>query len=1735
MGSGSMSDLRSHMDSGDSSYGIIPRVIHDLFEMIQQKETDDPTSTYRVHVQFLEIYGEDIRDLLDPTKTSKVTIRETAEGEVFVSGAREEVVSSAAQMMKTLDDGTRHRMTASTLMNISSSRSHAIFTVFLEHTIHTSAVVTVGNLGIENTSGGKGSNGPLLSSSSDHNGQTDTTATAASAEDGPSQTMHSREIRRCKFTFVDLAGSERAKRTGAQGLQLKEGIDINKGLLALGNVISALGDDTKRGKVHVPYRVSKITRILQDSLGGNSKTLMICCVSPSAPSFYESLNALRYANRARNIQNKPVVNRDPTLVLIDELKRLVLLLAGELHDVRTGTAGATPEGVLSVGDLETILSSGAMRGMEVGKRPSAPTTSTSMGMGVGMGMGMGVGMGVSVGVGCSSRPAAAVRPSALTARRPGTGGSVGSCAGTDAGTGSREDALSVAKELAATTTRADEAEFEVRRLTDQLKVSRVLASELSEQAILVQSERDFYCHKWADACPAEARLVLPQGAEGCAPSSPDHPDHPDHPEKDKMAAFAAQYLREIEALRRQLAEQQELLSTAKESSLLFEGGEGAALVEAELSANVAQVIAQTERQLLQEAQRLRRLGAGGREEYDEDLPASPYSTLSLPSSPYPSVRDALVADDGEDGRPPTSRIEEDEMAYQRRQKLMSDEVVSLGEQLQLKETLLGQLRRSQHQYGVMKAFYEQKLATLNEEMNQKQSERDRLEHELEDLERNTSKLETEAYRQKNEQERRLRGQLQKKEEELRLLKRRQEELSNLSRVQSRYQSQVVSLEKGIDMMRKQKVDLTKSLQCERKKHFAMLTMKAREIDRLKHELTTTAGETKRLSRDKQRAEERVKEALRDTAAMRKKVNDAQRYGSMAPSESNSGRLAKRTCAVKNAPPAKRVLSEEELRVKKWLDRRIQDINAREEAAEGLRKQCEQQLALLSRKEALEKEKHTIQQTALSLRDVIVEGGGSDQGGLSRGEEEALQEIEDRLDSVEGQLRLRHRNISEIEDQLTLADEAALPEKTLEALKRSSAGSLPAAHEVIRLLFDMLVGAKSAAQQRRAALARAEAKERQLRADLDEGASRMAALARAHDMEVTRAANEYEEKLQGLFTHSAMGRVVFQESGMQREEPSSPRAAAEEARSLGSSPTHLTSAGWSTPDNGHADVLMRYHPRSLPRPEGGEVLEATDMRSSVMLEVAVEQTKLLRARLDRESTRNNYLQERVADLDTTRQQLQRELEEKAIHVRFLEDERQLFKEMADDLRAGMASLGGAGMNVLKQVRGASRRADVEDEEEDTDTDSVLGAFDSLGDVITRTGSVTGAHALSAAAVASATTSPIADRPDRHNSPPRPPVGAGAGAGSIYDRLTNPSNFTGAMKNVFEQDLAQKRQKVQLIKSGQFTRKDKDSSVGFVFLNPRAEARNAQYVSNNGSDNEDMSHHPALQGVQSLQGVQGPPPVLPGQGHKHVKRKEASEAPVGEAKGEVKGLEPDAPARGGESDVLVKELTVFRATISPIKVTSPVMTPYPPLPPTTADYTYALSPRAFETSEKDKEKEKEEESGFSALGLGTALTNWFRSGTGSGRSSFVAEEGRGSRERDPSSVLLSAPLSASSGGSLDEYAGHLVCSVDDLENERPPVVTPTAPTHTGAAAAPRPVKTAGASASATAAREGRRQSYAATLKELRGTRAPLPSGAAAAKSATMPGATATATAGAGNTNIAPTNTSVKAKMQLLGGKR
>lgn len=150
-----------------------------------------------------------------------------------------------------------------------------------------------------------------------------------------------------KMHLVDLAGSERAKKSQVNKARLKEGININKSLLQLGNVISALVDKQD----HIPYRNSKLTLFLQDSLGGNSRTLMIACVSPSDSNYSETLNTLRYASRARKIKNQPVVNRDPHAAQLYSLRQQLAQAVSEIQRLRLMIKSRNdPDGSMKVGE-----------------------------------------------------------------------------------------------------------------------------------------------------------------------------------------------------------------------------------------------------------------------------------------------------------------------------------------------------------------------------------------------------------------------------------------------------------------------------------------------------------------------------------------------------------------------------------------------------------------------------------------------------------------------------------------------------------------------------------------------------------------------------------------------------------------------------------------------------------------------------------------------------------------------------------------------------------------------------------------------------------------------------------------------------------------------------------------------------------------------------------------------------------------------------------------------------------------------------------------------------------------------------------------------------------------------------------------------------------------------------------------------------------------------------------------
>ncbi|XP_044045186.1 kinesin-like protein KIF16B isoform X4 [Siniperca chuatsi] len=258
--------------------GLIPRFCEGLFSRISEATRWDEAS-FRTEVSYLEIYNEKVRDLLrrKSTQTYNLRVREHPKDGPYVEDLSKHLVQNYSDVEELMEAGNINRTTASTDMNDVSSRSHAIFTINFTQ--------------------------------------------AKFDAEMPSETVS-------KIHLVDLAGSERADATGATGVRLKEGGNINKSLVTLGNVISSLADmsqdgvntNLKKKSVFVPYRDSVLTWLLKDSLGGNSKTIMIATVSPADVNYGETLSTLRYANRAKNIINKPTINEDGNVRLIRELR-----------------------------------------------------------------------------------------------------------------------------------------------------------------------------------------------------------------------------------------------------------------------------------------------------------------------------------------------------------------------------------------------------------------------------------------------------------------------------------------------------------------------------------------------------------------------------------------------------------------------------------------------------------------------------------------------------------------------------------------------------------------------------------------------------------------------------------------------------------------------------------------------------------------------------------------------------------------------------------------------------------------------------------------------------------------------------------------------------------------------------------------------------------------------------------------------------------------------------------------------------------------------------------------------------------------------------------------------------------------------------------------------------------------------------------------------------------------------
>ncbi|XP_023036901.1 kinesin-like protein KIF13B isoform X2 [Drosophila willistoni] len=281
------------MMGSQESKGIIPRLCDELFSAIANKSTLE--LMYKVEVSYMEIYNEKVHDLLDPKPNKQsLKVREHNVMGPYVDGLSQLAVASYKDIDNLMTEGNKSRTVAATNMNAESSRSHAVFSVVLTQILTDQAT---------------GVSGEKVS----------------------------------RMSLVDLAGSERAVKTGAVGDRLKEGSNINKSLTTLGLVISKLADQSNGKKggndKFVPYRDSVLTWLLKDNLGGNSKTVMVATISPSADNYEETLSTLRYADRAKRIVNHAVVNEDPNARIIRELRHEVETLRSMLKHATGSPVG----------------------------------------------------------------------------------------------------------------------------------------------------------------------------------------------------------------------------------------------------------------------------------------------------------------------------------------------------------------------------------------------------------------------------------------------------------------------------------------------------------------------------------------------------------------------------------------------------------------------------------------------------------------------------------------------------------------------------------------------------------------------------------------------------------------------------------------------------------------------------------------------------------------------------------------------------------------------------------------------------------------------------------------------------------------------------------------------------------------------------------------------------------------------------------------------------------------------------------------------------------------------------------------------------------------------------------------------------------------------------------------------------------------------------------------------------
>jgi hypothetical protein len=1024
--------------------------------------------------------------------------------------------------------------------------------------------------------------------------------------------------------------------------------------------------------------------------------------------------------------------------------------------------------------------------------------------------------------------------------------------------------------------RLHEADEEVKRLTTAMKKSRQLESDMFEANALLQSERDYYRIRAGEIHQVDTSSSVPplsHSAIGEAESVLSTKLGSSHLVERSIIEMVAGYIQQIEQLKASAAHttsvHKALIGTSMFNSLprsLSEDGNldmnnltttvigmgptdplgremfdsNVLVLENDLTSSVARVISQTQKELHEEQRKLLLAINGATTSGTNDIEGSLGDLAEergMADNVYIDVDSNAV---GDIHKRAGTDVEDEDRAFRRRQQDMSTEVIGLSSSIQLKEQLLLQLQRSQRQYEMMKLFYENKLQELAAEVLVHESEKTKVINELTELSKR-------AVRTTREDD--LRKQLTEKEEQLKRLHAKQQELHHHAQIQSRSLQQISKLENDIEQMKRQRVDLMRNIHTEKKKHLAALNQKAREIEKLKSELVRVSAEVKRVSKEKEKAERMTRDALKEGADLRKKVSDISRQSSYA--AETAARAQKKTSAIRPTagpaafrPVGRNLITEEELRTKRWLDKALQKIAAREQAADSLRRQYEQQLALLNQKKELEGSRSSLREvvTGRKMSQGVEGGSGSsnDVSGdmgmiLSSEEEDALREIEERIQNVEGQLISRKLRIDKMQQELQKSAENG-SDNAIELLQKKSSQSLPAAQEIIRLMFEMLVTSKYAQKDLYGLLEKSQNNESRLKIECEDLRARVLCLQRAHDIELTKLNSEFEEKLSGLINFSDVGQLMQFDSAPRTDvNQSSGVKSSAETESLcyyfdeseAASANREKFCKSRSISRGFELDLPLDAPKDIDRRNSGEFSsKSNNSQARALLALSNERNVILKDQLNRESIRVRQLQSDVEELEGLRQSLEMQLNTKECDLRFLQEECRMLREVADEYKARVLALeGGQGESIVRTVsqldkikRGemglsvrfgddptgydgeehgltAAAFSDSNRENHSDDDSDEMSAFEHLSEEISKTGQVNNR----------AGHFPSGSGHDKHSN--------SGGNTSIFDRLANPSYFTGTQKKLFQRDyLESKRAKVQQIKKDETVRRKKDENGG-----------------------------------------------------------------------------------------------------------------------------------------------------------------------------------------------------------------------------------------------------------------------------------------------------------------------------------